>query len=240
MVKVIQMSLKEADRYAVIQQVVERTIGQSDAALWLGIWIRQVKRLARAVRLDGAQGVVSRRWGVASNRRISSAVQERFVGLVREHYADFGPTLACEYLAAQRGYAGSRETLRGWMMDTELWKAKRSRRRRIHSPREWRSRLGELVQIDGSPHTWFEERAGKCCLIAFIDDATSALLQARRASTSWSPPTHTCTACSVMWLFMVARWRCPATDTASSPNTTLRTPRPKEAARLRKLKDQVD
>ena len=178
MVEVVQMSLKEADRYAVIQQVIERTMGQSDAALWLNISVRQVKRLARAIRLEGAQGAVSKRWGVASNRRIAPAVQERFVGLVREHYADFGPTLACEYLAGQHGYTGSAETLRGWMMQAGLWKAKRSRVRRIHSPRQRRSRLGELVQIDGSPHAWFEERASRCCLIAFIDDATGALLQA--------------------------------------------------------------
>ncbi len=178
MVKVVQMSLKEADRYAVIQQVIERTMGQSDAALWLNISVRQVKRLARAIRLDGAQGAISKRWGVASNRRTPQLVQDRFVGLVREHYSDFGPTLACEYLASQHGYTGSAETLRGWMMQAGLWKAKRSRVRRIHSPRERRSRLGELVQIDGSPHAWFEGRSGKCCLIAFIDDATGALLQA--------------------------------------------------------------
>lgn len=178
MVKVVQMSLKEADRYAVIQQVIERTMGQSDAALWLNISVRQVKRLTRAIRLDGAQGAISKRWGVASNRRTPQLVQDRFVGLVREHYSDFGPTLACEYLASQHGYTGSAETLRGWMMQAGLWKVKRSRVRRIHSPRERRSRLGELVQIDGSPHAWFEERSGKCCLIAFIDDATGALLQA--------------------------------------------------------------
>ena len=178
MVEVVQMSLKEADRYAVIRQVIERTMGQSDAALWLNISVRQVKRLARAIRFDGAQGAVSKRWGAPSNRRIAQAVRERFVGLVGEHYADFGPTLACEYLVAQHGYTGSVETLRGWMMQAGLWRAKRSRVRRIHSPRERRSRLGELVQIDGSPHAWFEDRAGKCCLIAFIDDATGALLQA--------------------------------------------------------------
>ena len=178
MVKVVQMSLKEADRYAVIEQVIERTMGQSDAALWLNISVRQVKRLTRAIRLDGAQGAISKRWGVASNRRTPQLEQDRFVGLVREHYSDFGPTLACEYLVSQHGYTGSAETLRGWMMQAGLWKAKRSRVRRIHSPRERRSRLGELVQIDGSPHAWFEERSGKCCLIAFIDDATGALLQA--------------------------------------------------------------
>ena len=178
MVKVVQMSLKEADRYAVIEQVIERTMGQSDAALWLNISVRQVKRLTRAIRLDGAQGAISKRWGVASNRRTPQLEQDRFVGLVREHYSDFGPTLACEYLVSQHGYTGSAETLRGWKMQAGLWKAKRSRVRRIHSPRERRSRLGELVQIDGSPHAWFEERSGKCCLIAFIDDATGALLQA--------------------------------------------------------------
>ena len=144
MVKVVQMSLKEADRYAVIQQVIERTMGQSDAALWLNISVRQVKRLARAIRQDGAQGAVSKRWGVPSNRRISQAVRDQFVRLVRDHYSDFGPTLAREYLAAQHGYTGSAETLRTWMIGAGLWKAKRTRVRRIHSPRARRSCAGEL------------------------------------------------------------------------------------------------
>ena len=178
MAEVVEMSLKEADRYAVIQQVIERTMRQSDAALWLNISVRQVKRLARAIRQDGAQGAVSKRWGVPSNRQISQAVRDQFVGLVRDHYSDFGPTLACEYLAAQHGYTGSAETLRTWMIGAGLWKAKRTRVRRIHSPRTRRNCAGELVQIDGSPHAWFEDRAPKCCLIAFIDDATSELTQA--------------------------------------------------------------
>jgi len=178
MVEVVQMSLKEADRYAVIEQVIERTMAQSDAALWLNISVRQVKRLVRAIRQDGAQGAVSKRWGVPSNRRISQATRDQFVGLVRDNYSDFGPTLACEYLTAQHGYTGSAETLRGWMIEAGLWKAKRSRVRRVHSPRERRSCLGELVQIDGSPHAWLEDRAPKSCLIAFIDDATGELMQA--------------------------------------------------------------
>ncbi len=217
------MSLKEADRYAVIAQVIERTMGQSDAARWLNISVRQVKRLVRAIRQDGAQGAVSKRWGVPSNRRIAVSVREQFVGLVRQHYSDFGPTLACEYLTSQHGYMGSAETLRGWMMEAKLWKAKRSRVKRIHSPRERRSRLGELVQIDGSPHAWFEDRAGKCCLIAFIDDATGKLLQACFYPVESTTPT--CTACSVTWVSMAVLWRCTATGTASSPNTTPKTPR---------------
>ncbi len=172
------MSLKEADRYAVIEQVIERTMTQSDAALWLNISVRQVKRLVRAIRRDGAQGAVSKRWGVPSNRQTPQAIRDQFAGLLRDNYSDFGPTLACEYLTAQHGYTGSAETLRGWIIEAGLSKAKRSRVRRIHSPRERRSRLGELVQIDGNPHAWLEDRAPKSCLIAFIDDATGELMQA--------------------------------------------------------------
>ena len=90
MVKVVQMSLKEADRYAVIQQVIQRTVGQSVAALWLNISVRQVKRLARAIRQGGVMGAVSKRWGVPSNRRIPQGVRDQFVGLARDNYSDFG------------------------------------------------------------------------------------------------------------------------------------------------------
>ncbi len=85
------MSLKEADRYAVIVQVIERTMAQADAAAWLNVSVRQVKRLVRRIRQDGPKGAVSKRWGVPSNARIAASVRERFVALVGEHYADFGP-----------------------------------------------------------------------------------------------------------------------------------------------------
>lgn len=172
------MSLQEVDRYAVLEQVVQRRMRQSDAALWLNLSVRQVKRLLRAVRLDGAQGIVSKRRGLPSNRCIDAAQRERFVGLVRERYSDFGPSLACEHLTEHHGYTLSVETLRLWMIQDGLWRPKHARIGRIHRPRERRARLGELVQIDGSPHAWFEARAPKCCLIAFIDDATSVVQQA--------------------------------------------------------------
>ncbi len=173
------MSLKEVDRYAVIEQVLRRTMKQSDAALWLGVSVRQVKRLVSAVREQGTAGIISRRRGAPSNRSVKPSVRENYLSLVREHYADFGPTLAAEYLAQCHGFAHSAETLRGWMIQAGLWKSKRVRPRVIHSPRERRSALGELVQIDGSAHAWFEARAGKCCLVAFIDDATSQVMGAR-------------------------------------------------------------
>jgi transposase len=172
------MSLQEVDRYAVIDLVVQRRMRQSDAARWLNVSVRQVKRLARAVRHDGVQGILSKRGGLPGNRSTDAALRERFVGLVRQRYSDFGPTLACEQLTEHHGYTLSAETLRGWMIQDGLWKPKRARVGRIHSPRERRSRPGELVQIDGSPHAWFEDRAHKCCLIAFIDDATGVVQQA--------------------------------------------------------------
>ena len=98
--------------------------------------------------------------------------------LVRAHYADFGPTLAAEMLAERHGLKVSRETLRGWMTEAGLWLSRRQRRS-FHQPRLRREALGELVQIDGSEHRWFEDRAEPCTLLVFIDDATGRLMQLR-------------------------------------------------------------
>jgi transposase len=181
--KDMMMSHKEAKRYAVVQQVMDKTLRQSDAATALGVSVRQIKRLCRQVRTHGAQGIVSKRRGQPSNRRIPATQREHIVGLVRERYADFGPELAREYLASEHGFTHSTETLRGWMIQDGLWSAKRRKVARIHSPRERRACRGELVQIDGSHHDWFEGRAPKCCLIAFIDDATGEVLGARFSPT---------------------------------------------------------
>lgn len=130
-------------------------------------------------KLSGKVRLISKRRGVPSNRRIDLAVQQHYVALVREHYADFGPQLACEYLTREHGLTHSSETLRGWMQGAGLWQAKRRRVPPQHSPRARRNCVGELVQIDGSHHAWFERRAAKCCLIAFIDDATGRVQAAR-------------------------------------------------------------
>ena len=98
--------------------------------------------------------------------------------LVRRSYADFGPTLAAEMLAEKHALTVSRETLRGWMLEAGLWRS-RKQRRQFHQPRLRREALGELVQIDGSEHRWFEDRAEPCSLLVFIDDATGRLMQLR-------------------------------------------------------------
>jgi transposase len=173
------MSQKEAQRLTVVQRVGNGDLSQAQAGALLGVSVRQVKRLCRRVREQGPAGLISLKRGIASNRRIGHEVREHFMALVRQHYADFGPELAREYLAGEHGFGYSTETLRGWMVHEGLWKAKVRRAKRVHSPRPRRSCLGELVQIDGSHHDWFEGRAAKCCLIAFIDDATGRVLGAR-------------------------------------------------------------
>ena len=173
------MSQKEAQRLAVLGEVVGERLTVKQAATSLGISDRQVKRLTRRLRAEGSGGLISRKRGAPSNRRIAAQVRERYIGLVGAHYSDFGPTLAWEYLQRDHGFVHSVETLRGWMSEAQLWKPKRRRQLRVHSPRSRRACRGELVQIDGSHHDWFEGRAAKCCLIAFIDDATGEVLAAR-------------------------------------------------------------
>jgi hypothetical protein len=133
-----------------------------------------------------AEGLPSgRRWRIAhkargrpSNNRVRDDVRDRALALVRSTYADFGPTLAAETLAEKHGLEVSRETLRQWMIGAGLWLS-REQRRRFHQPRLRREASGELVQIDGSEHRWFEDRADPCTLLVFIDDATGRLMQLR-------------------------------------------------------------
>ena len=92
---------------------------------------------------------------------------------MRDRYPDFGPTFASEKLAELHGHRLSAETLRGWMIEDGLWRPKARRDVRAHPPSQ-RECVGDLVQIDGSPHDWFEARGPRCTLIVYVDDATRA------------------------------------------------------------------
>lgn len=173
------MSARERDRLRVIEAVNERRMRQSQAGERLGLSVRQIKRLVRAFRRDGAEALVSVRRARPSNRRIAQPERAHFLDLVRRHYRDFGPTLACEYLCERHGFTRSVPTLRNWMMEAQLWQARSVHRKRPFQLRERRAALGELVQIDGSPHAWLETRAPRCSLIIFVDDATGRVLYAR-------------------------------------------------------------
>ena len=173
------MSAREADRLGVVRKVLAKRLLQREASVQLGMSVRQVQRLVRRYRDAGAAGLVSKRRGRVPNNAIGAAVRREVMGWMRKRYADFGPTLACEKLTEVHGYRLSVETLRQWMIAEGLWKAKSRRRARIHQRRPRRACFGELVQLDGSPHAWFEGRGERCTLIVFIDDATGRLLHLR-------------------------------------------------------------
>ena len=175
----LTMSAKELNRLEILGRVLERRLTQSQAAEQLGLGVRQVERLCQKLRLDGRQGLVSKKRGRPSNRKLSAALRDRALALVQSRYADFGPTLAAEKLHEQHGLQVSVETLRRWMIEVELWVPRSQRTRRVHQPRHRRSCFGELIQIDGCDHEWFEERAPRCTLLVYVDDATSRLMELR-------------------------------------------------------------
>src|SRR5450432_2630672 len=139
---------------------------------------RQAYRLLRRYRDGGASAIANQRRGRPSNNRLPDVVRDHAIALVRECYADFGPTFAAEKLAERHDLKVSRETLRSWMRQAGIW-ISRAERKRIQQPRHRREHIGELIQIDGSEHRWFEDRAAACTLLVFVDDATSRLMELR-------------------------------------------------------------
>ena len=119
------------------------------------------------------------RRGKPGTNRIDEALRHRILTLLRENYVGFGPTLAAEKLQERHGITISVETLRCWMTADGLWIPHARRQTRIYQPRLRRDCLGELIQIDGSHHDWFEGRAPKCCLLVYVDDATGRLMHLR-------------------------------------------------------------
>lgn len=184
----ITLSRSELDRLTVVEAVIGGRFRQRQAAEQLGVSVRQLKRLVRRYRSDGAAGLASRRRGQPSNNRIAEATRAQALALIREHYHDFGPTLACEKLADRHDLRASVETIRQWMIAEGLWRRKAECEGRAFPRRERRARIGELVQIDGSDHAWFEGRGARCTLIVFIDDASGKLQYLRfvPAETTWA------------------------------------------------------
>ena len=175
----ITLSAKEWDRAKVIQRVAEGGGAQAEAAERLGVSLRHVRRLLRRYRDEGAEGLASRRRGCPSSRKIADSVREQALDWVRTRYADFGPTHAHEKLREEHGFTHSVETLRTWMVQDGLWKPKSRRAIPVHQHRPRRSLRGEMIQVDGSAHDWFEGRSPTCTLLCYIDDATSEIMLLR-------------------------------------------------------------
>ena len=174
--KLLTMSASEMSRIEVMNRLEEKRLQQREAAEMLGVSTRQIKRLLSKYRENGASGLVSKRRGKASNNQFSREVKEKVLDLLKVKYAGFGPTLACEKLVEVEGLKISDESVRQIMIGEKLWKARKERKVTVHQMRVRRACFGELAQIDGSPHAWFEERGAACTLLVVIDDATGKLV----------------------------------------------------------------
>jgi transposase len=167
----LKMSQKERTRLGVMQQVKAKQMSLVAAAQVLELSYRQLKRIWRRYRRQGDAGLVHRGRGRPSNRAKEHSLQQRVLARYQERYPDFGPTLATEHLAGE-GLVVDHETLRRWLLACGIWQ----QRRRRQKHRQWRERkpcFGQLVQMDGSHHDWFEGRAEPAVLMVMIDDATN-------------------------------------------------------------------
>jgi hypothetical protein len=170
------MSDVELTKFEILRDVDHERLPAHAAAGILGVSERHIWRLLKAYRVRGADGLISRKRGRPSNRRTPADVRLAAMDIVKARYADFGPTLAAEKLHELHDLTVSRETLRAWMIAEGLWQTRTKRQARVYQPRYRRDCVGELIQIDGSEHRWFEDRGPKCTLLVFIDDATSRLM----------------------------------------------------------------
>jgi hypothetical protein len=182
------MSEEEVDRLVVIQRVLERRVTRVKAGELLGLCARQVTRLCEAYQRDGVGGLVSKKRGCVGSRKLPEEIEACVVDLVREFYGDFGPTLAREKLEEIHGIRLAKETVRKCMVRAGIWLPKESRLPKAHQPRHRRHCFGELVQIDGCQHDWFEGRGPYCTLLVYVDDATGR--HAREAPSDSHPQTQ--------------------------------------------------
>ena len=169
------MSRREMGQINVFEKLKDKQMKQKEAAKILNLSTRQIKRKLKIFRTNGEISLVNKSRGKPGNHRFSDEFWTEVITIVKDKYSDFGPTFASEKLLENYSIIVNRESLRLKMIDEILWKAKR-RKAPLRQMRERKECFGELVQLDGSDHAWFEDRAPKCCLIAFIDDATSRIV----------------------------------------------------------------
>ncbi|OQX65574.1 MAG: hypothetical protein B5M51_00305, partial [Anaerolinea sp. 4484_236] len=177
--ELLQMSKKELSRVEVMERIKAKRMTQKKGAEALGISVRQVRRLWKNYQEKGAIGLVSKSRGKPSNNCLSLETRQRAIDLLHSLYADFGPTFAHEKLVEKHGLKLSSGSVRQIMIKENLWTPRKAKKIIAHQMRERRACVGELIQIDGSPHRWFEDRAPSCTLLVFIDDANGKLGELR-------------------------------------------------------------
>ena len=170
----ITMSRQEAKRLYIIHQAMDQKITQSEAATLIDLSDRQIRRMIKRIRKEGNEGICHRSRGMISNHRIPKKIKNKTLKLFREQYKDFNLVHATEKLSEVHGITLSDETLRLWLNEAEIpYKKRKVKKHRQR--RERRAHFGELVQIDGSHHDWFEGRGPVCVFMGYIDDATNTV-----------------------------------------------------------------
>jgi hypothetical protein len=172
----VTMSMRELDRLKCVQAVIDGELQRTLAAERLGVTTRQVRRLIDRYRLEGPIGLISRHRNRPGNRRLKEDLENQVVRILRDSYPDFGPTLAAEKLAERHQIVLAKETVRRIQIAAGLWVPRKLRPPKVQQPRLRRACLGELIQIDGCDHRWFEDRAPACTALVYVDDATSRLM----------------------------------------------------------------
>lgn len=177
----ITLSMKELQRYEVAQKLIKKQISEDEARKSMGLKsVRQVRRIKQKVIKDGAQGIIHKSRGKASNRKLKEEFIKEVMQIINEKYHDFKPTFAAEKLLENHNLRINKESLRQLMIKEKLWKPKsRKRPKQRHTWRPRRSNYGEMQQFDGSYHKWFEDRGEEACLLVSIDDATSKITEAK-------------------------------------------------------------
>lgn len=171
---IIMVRQKELKRAHVIHKVIEGVLTQAEAAKMVSLSERQIRRIVKRIREEGDRGIQHRSRGKESNRKLPKKFKDRIIELYCRKYKGFGPMLASEKLFENEGIQISDETIRKWLIEAGEWK----KQRKGNQHRQWRPRKehsGQMVQMDGSHHDWFEGRRPKCVLMAYIDDATGSV-----------------------------------------------------------------
>ena len=220
------MSVKEREALIVMERVKMKEIKLADAAVILGISYRQIRRKYVRYRAEGAAGLVHRSRGVGSNRRVSEEVRKRIVEIYeREEYKGFGPVLFAEKLVERHEIKVDHETVRRLLIKEGLWQVTRKRKKRHRAWRERRSHFGELVQMDGSHHQWFEVRGVMYCLMVMIDDATGIRMSLL------SKGETTAAAMQLLWMW-IKRYGVPKSLYTDKKNVYVPAEKDRENARL--------
>lgn len=176
MEELLEMNKNERERLKAIIRLEEGTLNQKVAAEQLSLGVRQLQRLISAYRKNGEKAIISKHRGKKSNNSLSDSLKKEIARIINKKYWDFGPTFAHEKLTEDHGIEVSVSTIRKIMVENKIWTSQKVKAKKVHQRRAPRECYGELIQMDGSYHDWFEGRSPKCCLIVLIDDATSRIM----------------------------------------------------------------